>query len=196
MKTKAQPRPQTRTTIAANEAFRSSLPHRPLKTSMPERNLSPLTCSTPSPMEVGDTEGPPHDQGGLCCQPTGPIGTPHHRGSQHSRTKGALRPTMDNRRQRTLRTKALRQEIPSPPLKTHVASPPGGLPDLIAKRPNERLHQGGVGFDNQQTSHHGDHQPSNPTTTDIQMAKQRPCPRSGRASPPVRPCHRCRAAPA
>jgi hypothetical protein len=45
----------------------------------------------------------------------------------------------------------------------HTISPPGGLPDLPAKQLNERLHQGGEGFNNHHTSHHDDHQPMDPT---------------------------------
>jgi hypothetical protein len=65
-------------------------------------------------MEAGNTEGPSHDQGGLHRRPAVPNGTPNHRGSQHSRTKGALRLSPENRRQCTLRIEALRQKMPPP----------------------------------------------------------------------------------
>jgi hypothetical protein len=89
---------------------------------------------------------------------------PHQRG---------LAPTA---RETTPKAEALRHGTPSPPPpppQTHVASPPGGLPDLPAKRPKECLLQGREGFNNHKTHCHDDHQPPDPTATDAGMANQR-----------------------
>jgi hypothetical protein len=65
-----------------------------------------LHAFTPSPMETGDIKGPPHDQGDLRRRwPVVPVETPHHRGSQHRRTEGAMRPLPEKRCQRTSRSK-------------------------------------------------------------------------------------------
>jgi hypothetical protein len=124
---------------------------------------------------------------------------PPQRRSQHSRTKGGLHPSLKRRRQCTPKTRALRQGMSSPPPQTHVASPPGGLLDLPAKRLKESMSQGREGFDNHQTHHQDNHQHLDPTTIDAHRdgePKERPCPRSGRPPTPVRPHHHCKATPA
>jgi hypothetical protein len=47
------------------------------------------------------------------------------------------------------------------------------MPDLLAKQPKECLPQGREGFDIHQTCRQDDHQPSDPTTTNIGMSNQR-----------------------
>jgi hypothetical protein len=71
-----------------------------------------LHAFTPSPMEAGDTRGPPHDQGSLHHWPAVPVGTLHQVGSQHNYAEGALHPPVlsEKRRLCTLRIKAPHQE--------------------------------------------------------------------------------------
>jgi hypothetical protein len=121
-----------------------------------------------------NTEGPPHDQGGLCHRPSLPVETPPTIEAPNTvALKGPLRPPQERRCQRTPKTEALLHRTPSPPPQTHIASPLRGLPDLPTKRPKECLPQGRDGFDNHQTRHQDNHQPSDPTTTDSGMMNQR-----------------------
>jgi hypothetical protein len=180
MRSKALPRPQNRN----GDSHRCQ--GLPQPTTTPTAKKSPCQkgtrCrrSTPHlhvlPHGGRNTEGPPHDQGGLRRRSAVPVQTPHHGGSQYNRIKGALHPPPERRHQSTPKAEALRHGTPSPPPpppQTHVASPPGGLPDLPAKRPKECLLQGREGFNNHKTHCHDDHQPPDPTATDAGMANQR-----------------------
>jgi hypothetical protein len=142
---------------------------------MPERNTLPQKHSPPS-------RPPPWrpEHRGTATRPRwspppahSARSDPHHGGSQYSRIEGALHPPPERRHQSTPKAEALHHGTPSPPPQTHVASPPGGLPDLTAKRPKECLLQGREGFNNHQTHRHDDHQPPDPTATDAGMVNQR-----------------------
>jgi hypothetical protein len=137
------------------------------KMNMAKRNSLPPTDSTPShpPPERSEIPRDHHTiKVVFVTGPRCPSGPPTMEDPNVATLKGPYPPPpSENRCQHTMRTEAPHQGTPPPPSMTHAASPSGGLLDLPAKRLNERLHQGGGGFDNHHTSNHSDHQPPDPT---------------------------------